>query len=182
MSLKKSNVCIFFTQSGKIYTDMSVVSVTNMRYVWNIKIGRMKFYCNWILLLLEAWWLVFDLEYVLMSVWVFQNVTMEFAFNFPWLVHFTNWIIFDQWLTVSSSFKITLPSFFNFFLCQIFYPNTCTFLIYLFSQWVFLISVCLCNIPAKSTKLGINWWILLIKYLDDKKIIQCNVIILISKF
>ena len=54
MSLKKSNVCIFFTQSGKIYTDMSVVSVTNMRYVWNIKIGRMKFYCNWILLLLEA--------------------------------------------------------------------------------------------------------------------------------
>ena len=54
MSLKKSNVCIFFTQSGKIYTDMSVVSVTNLRYVWNIKIGRMKFYCNWILLLLEA--------------------------------------------------------------------------------------------------------------------------------
>ena len=40
MSLKKSNICIFFTQSGKIYTWQKiftqappVVPVTNMRYV-----------------------------------------------------------------------------------------------------------------------------------------------------
>ena len=30
MSLKKSNICSFFTQSGKNYTDMSVVSVVSV--------------------------------------------------------------------------------------------------------------------------------------------------------
>ena len=64
MSLKKSNICIFFHSIWKnlhltenFYTDMSVVSVTNMRYVyiWLSKIwsGFSKFWlssCFWFLM------------------------------------------------------------------------------------------------------------------------------------